>query len=76
MNLAKFNGHNPNSKSAKAREAKQKLLTVGTISCCKCGSTRNTILKRKVKNKTQYICRDCYKKTPEGIASMQTYGHL
>ena len=76
MKLFKLNGHNPNSKSAKAREKLKKQLTLGTVKCCKCGSTHNTILKRKVKNRTQYICRDCYKKTPEGIASLQTYGHL
>lgn len=64
--LTKLNGHNPNSKSHKAREAKKKLLQCGVVKCCKCKAGNVTLLKRNVGGKEQYICKSCYEKTPEG----------
>lgn len=62
--LTKLNGHNPNSKSHKAREAKKKLLQCGVVKCCKCKAVDKTILKRKVNGVEQYICKKCYERLP------------
>lgn len=56
---------NPNSKSAKTRAERRKLLTVGVVTCCKCGASKKTLYKRRLDKKEQYICFDCYSKTPE-----------
>ena len=66
--FAKFFGalrRNPNSKSAKAREAKRTLLVGKTIACFKCGKANQTLYKREIGGKLQYICKDCYSKTRE-----------
>ena len=62
---------NPNSKSAKARESKRKLITGGVASCCKCGASKATLYKRLIGGKERYICKQCYSETPEYAAEMQ-----
>lgn len=65
MKFFKLNGHNTNSKSHEAREAKKELLQRGVIKCCKCKAANKTLLKRNVNGKEQYICKECYEHLPE-----------
>jgi hypothetical protein len=60
MKFTHLNGHNPDSKSAKARLEKKRLLDMGTVKCCKCGETTKTLIKTS-EEPAEYTCVDCYK---------------
>lgn len=49
---------NPESKAYKARMERQEMMTVGVVSCKKCGATHKMLYKVNEDPK-EYLCVDC-----------------